>query len=307
MRSLIFVLLLAGPFLAAQEVFLERDGIVRVDLESTACDLGQWEVHDTLPGAIGGSYLEFRGPNFFNTPGNSTLNYKVRITTVGTYLFRWHSRITEPGETTDFNDSWLRCPDADDFFARVGNRTVYPRGTGRTPNPEGSSSNGWFKAYQNRADAWNWRVSTSDNDPHDIFMTFNTPGDYTVQISGRSFGHAIDRFVLVHSSASVATATSLSAPESERATVSLNTIDTGQLRVFPVPVRDYLNVELPTALAAGNYELEVRDVTGRSVTLREVRLEANQPFRLATDNYASGTYLVILRAPGWVFTAPFTK
>jgi hypothetical protein len=32
----------------------------------------------------------------------------------------------------------------------------------------------------------------SDNDAHDIFVTFVVPGVYTIQVSGRSPGYAID-------------------------------------------------------------------------------------------------------------------
>ena len=62
--------------------------------------------------------------------------------------------------------------------------------------PNGSGKDGWFKIYMNMANKWHWQSSTSDNDAHNIFVVFDTPGDYTIEVSGRSEGHGIDKFVL---------------------------------------------------------------------------------------------------------------
>jgi hypothetical protein len=83
---------------------------------------------------------------------------------------------------------------------------VYPRGNGQgpggedlTPYPEGASSDGWLKVYSSGDVAlrnWVWQARTSDNDAHDIMVEFDNPGTYTIQVSGRSQGFAIDRMVL---------------------------------------------------------------------------------------------------------------
>ncbi|WP_282179414.1 hypothetical protein [Maribacter stanieri] len=48
----------------------------------------------------------------------------------------------------------------------------------------------------NRVGEWLWRSNTSDNDPHNIFVKFDDAGIYTMEVSGRSKFHALDRFVL---------------------------------------------------------------------------------------------------------------
>ncbi len=99
---------------------------------------------------------------------------------------------------TEHNDSWLRFPDADDFFGRKNDGSVvYPNGSGKTPNPNGSSSEGWFKIYRSgNNSAFKWQASTSDNDAHDIYLTFSNPGVYLIEVSPRSDFHGIDRLLL---------------------------------------------------------------------------------------------------------------
>jgi len=104
----------------------------------------------------------------------------------------------------------LRFPDADDFFGQKGSSKVYPKGSGKTPNPAGASSDGWFKVYLGGTTNWTWASSTSDNNAHKIYVKFNSAGTYTMEISGRSKHHLIDRIVL---SKGVSNATNLALKE----------------------------------------------------------------------------------------------
>jgi len=196
--------------------FEENGGIAVIELESVSSLSNGWRIESSVSGASGNRFLAWRGNDSFNTPGNGTINYKVRINTAGTYRFVWRNRIgiiANSKPTTEHNDAWLRIPDADNFFARRSGSTIFPGGSGKTPNPNGASSGGWFKVYTNTID-WNWTTNTSDNDPHQIFATFNSPGVYTIQISGRSKGHFIDRMVLFQENkVSLSSATSLNREE----------------------------------------------------------------------------------------------
>ena len=197
--TLIAILAIGIKGLTAQcgdALFEEQNGIAVLEMESGNLP-SNWERETGEAGFTGNSFIAWRGSDFFNSPGNGVIEYKVRINNPGTYRFVWRSQAGVGNSTTEHNDSWLRFPDADDFFAVRGNgsSTIFPRGSGRTPNPNGSSSNGWFKIYVNNLN-WDFRTVTSDNDPHNIFATFNSPGVYTIQVSGRSFGHFIDRMVL---------------------------------------------------------------------------------------------------------------
>jgi len=175
--------------------YTENNGIISVEFESAEGDL-EWERGNTLDDFEGNGYLRWIKEDNFNTPGLGTLVYKLNIATPGTYQFVWRSRISEGDIQSEGNDSWLRFPDAADFFGQRENSIVYPKGVEKTPVVEGSSSNGWLKIYMNRVGEWLWRSNTSDNDPHNIFIKFDEPGLYTMEVSGRSKFHALDRFVL---------------------------------------------------------------------------------------------------------------
>ena len=184
-------------------IYQESEGLVLVEFESATFSEG-WELvtgnPDGLTGITGAGYMRYEGDNQFNNPGAEGLaSFQINITNTGTYRFLWHSAVTEGDDPTESNDSFLRFGDADDYYGLQGtDRFVYPGGTGKTPNPEGSGSvDGWFKIYRsgNPLD-FKWQARTSDNDAHNIYVRFDSPGIYLMEVSGRSQGHAIDKFVL---------------------------------------------------------------------------------------------------------------
>ena len=192
--------------------FEEVNGMVVVEAESVPA-VSDWTYETSIPGYTGNGYYVWNGQDHFNNPGNGLLEYKINITTTGTYRFQWRNRITQGTSTSDFNDNWLRFPDASDFWAEKGGNKVYPKGTGKTPNPAGSTSDGWFKVYVSEINKWSWQTRTSDGNPHAIYVKFDTPGVYTMQVSARSKGHGIDRMVLFHSSVNSTTALDPNQPE----------------------------------------------------------------------------------------------
>ncbi|MGY3792767.1 hypothetical protein [uncultured Aquimarina sp.] len=196
-------------------IFEEKDGLVVAEFESIN-NINDWNNENSVAGFSGTSYLVWKGDQFLNAPGNGLLTYNINITTTGTYRFIWRSRITNGTSGSEHNDSWLRFPDASAFFGQRNESIVYPGDTGQTPNPNGSSKDGWFKIYKSGpADQWKWQASTSDNDAHDIFVTFDTPGTYMMEVSARSSFHALDRFVLFTENVSLSDATSETAELSE--------------------------------------------------------------------------------------------
>lgn len=177
-------------------LYKEENGLVVIEPERVPVE-GDWELKTDIAGYTGAGYIRWNGNDQFNNPGQGLMEYTIQIQTPGTYRFNWRSRITLGNSNSEHNDSWLRFPNADDFFGEKNNGSkVYPKGSGKTPNPEGSSKDGWLKIYMNSQGEWRWIARTSDNDAHNIFVTFNNPGIYTMQISGRSKGHAIDRIIM---------------------------------------------------------------------------------------------------------------
>ncbi|MEX0288575.1 MAG: hypothetical protein AB3N14_05650, partial [Flavobacteriaceae bacterium] len=131
-------------------------------------------------------------------PGNGLVTFPIKITNTGTYRFTWRSSFRKGNNGTEHNDTWLRFPDAKDFFGKKANgNKVYPSGTGKSPNPHGASKDGWFKIYRSgNNNDFSWQARTSDNDAHDIYVTFDIPGVYALEVSARSDFHGVDRMLL---------------------------------------------------------------------------------------------------------------
>jgi hypothetical protein len=196
--------------------FVEKDRLVVIEVESVTPGSG-WRGESLINGFTGANYARWDDGNRYNSPGSGLTQYKIKIKNPGIYHFRWHSKIMNGTDPTQSNDSWLRIPDAADFFAKNGSSVKYPNG-GKFIQSDvvtnGSSSNGWMKVYSSGTTSWTWSCRTSDHDAHEIYAAFDTAGVYTVQISGRSENHAIDRFVLfVDSAYSIAQATDKSFDE----------------------------------------------------------------------------------------------
>ena len=179
------------------KIYNEANGIVRVDIEDNTPIASGWISSTLLSGYTGKNYIIWGGNDSFNEPGLGLMKFSIKINTPGTYQFVWNSRIGNGTSNTEHNDSWLRIK-ADDFYGEkdgTGQR-VYPKGSGKTPNPEGTSKDNWLKVYMNKVGEWFWRSSTNDKDPFNVYAKFNSAGVYDIEISGRSKSHAIDQFVL---------------------------------------------------------------------------------------------------------------
>ncbi len=176
-------------------LYQEQDGLLIIELENGNLPEG-WEVRSELSNYLGNSYIQWQGNSFMQKPGPGIISYKIQINKAGTYRIQIRNYIAEGTSSTDHNDVWLRMPDAHDYYGDKKGHFVYPKGSGKSPNPKGASVDGWFKIYNNTRDKWSWGSKTSDHDAHNIYTTFDTPGIYTVELSGRSTGFAIDRIAL---------------------------------------------------------------------------------------------------------------
>ncbi|WP_371193877.1 thrombospondin type 3 repeat-containing protein [Glaciecola sp. SC05] len=214
--------------------FVERDGLLVIELESTNYD-GDWQLR-TGRLSSGNAYLMYQGNNNFNLPGVDVITVPIVINQPGIYRFSWLNIIGEGDSPTEANDSWLQINSENFYAKKISNaqgdtplgHIVCPVGRPSSNRcegeaPEGSSSQGWLKVYRTGSpvDDWVWRSFTSDNDPHAIFAEFDQAGQYNILISGRSFGHGIDRLVLYrsenpNSNVSEETAISLDRAESSR-------------------------------------------------------------------------------------------
>ena len=181
-------------------VFNEKDGLVGVEFEKAEFS-DDWTMKNDGTGFSGEGYMIWEGAQQLHEPGIGTATFKIKITNSGTYRFVWKSAVKTGTNGTDHNDTWLRFADAGNFYAKNGNSVVYPKDSGKTPNPEGASKDGWFKIYRSGNDLdFKWQSLTFDNNGHEVFVVFEEPGTYLMEVSARSSGHGIDKFVLFNES-----------------------------------------------------------------------------------------------------------
>lgn len=182
-------------------IIIEENGRARFEAEIGVFG-DQWELRTDKPNFMGEGYLFWSGGNFFGQPGNGVITYNIRIQNPGTYQVEFRQIIAFGRNNNEYNDIWLRFPDADNFFGRnprndeVNIPIVFPRGGGSTgPFPKGANTRGWFKIF---AKSFNFafRTVTGDDQGFAVFATFEEPGDYTLELSARSMGYGIDQVIL---------------------------------------------------------------------------------------------------------------
>ncbi|MEM9143366.1 MAG: hypothetical protein AAGA86_10295 [Bacteroidota bacterium] len=178
--------------------YIEANGLVSLEFEDSTPPEG-WALQNDTNGVSGQGYLVWTGSPSMGSPGEGQMAFRLRISTPGEYRFLWKSAYLKGDNGTEHNDSWLRFPDAQDFYGSKGNgeSRVYPKGSGKSPHPNGSSAEGWFKVYRSGNDPiFKWQANTSDHDAHQIYVLFETPGIYTLEVSPRSDYHGIDQLLL---------------------------------------------------------------------------------------------------------------
>ncbi|WP_106658220.1 T9SS type A sorting domain-containing protein [Confluentibacter flavum] len=280
----------------------ESNNIVAIEAEDIDTG-GQWSVENAVTGFSGSGYLEWGNGSYFNTPGNGKFSVKIKINNTGVYKFQWRSKVGAGTSSTDENDSWLRFPDADDFFAQKGSSIIYPKGSGKTPNPEGAGADGWFKVYSSGTTNWTWSTLTNDNNGYEIFVQFDDPGIYTMEISARSEFHLLDRIVLSKSVVSNPTGSSI-----EEATCSNNTlsvtdnINAKKFKVFPNPATASNKISI-TGIQPDSYKVTIMDIVGKQVS-RKVNLTfENDIEELEIGYLKSGLYFLTLSSINNLYSA----
>lgn len=274
-NKLLVVLIATSTISNAQTIFEEKGGALTIPAESLILG-GSWQMQKTVPGFNGTGYIVWTGADSFATQGASGLiTTKIKINTPGTYLFKWRNKVGEGTSSTDFNDSWLKFSDATDFYGKnSGGGKIYPKGSGKTPNPEGVSSNGFFKIYCSGTIKWTDKTLTSDFDGHSIYVQFATAGVYTMLISARSKQHLIDEIYLNLQGA---------------LSVNENTVDTkNTLSLYPNPIeKDGL---LSVTTTVEKQKIVIADINGKVVLTKET--SGNPTTQIQLIGLQSGSYII---------------
>jgi hypothetical protein len=212
--------------------FESVDNMVVIEAESLPIN-EDWQVMSEFEGYTGDGYLGWAGQDHFNDPTNGVMQVDVRINTPGRYQIQWHARIGKGDDPTEHNDTWVRFPDADDYYGLKGEDgaeirryarpqcedTAFIESVESMPDvesatcPEGSTRDGWMKVYSIGATDWKWTGRTSDNDASEVMAEFGEAGVYTLEFAARSEVHLMDRIVLHEESIGQDTFGDLSLPE----------------------------------------------------------------------------------------------
>ncbi|SMD46300.1 Por secretion system C-terminal sorting domain-containing protein [Aquiflexum balticum DSM 16537] len=184
---------------ACESQFQEINGLVVMEAENLTYS-SSWTVQNSNAGFTGSGYLVWLGPQYFSVPGNGLITTTIFINNPGIYRFQFRSAVGRGTRSSEHNDTWVRFPNASDFFAEKDGIKIFPRGSGKTPTAMGSGSGGWFKAFASNVN-WAWGTQTNDNNGFPIFVQFDSPGEYIMELSARSSHHQIDRIIL-HQNAS---------------------------------------------------------------------------------------------------------
>ncbi|MBB6428272.1 hypothetical protein HNQ40_000078 [Algisphaera agarilytica] len=173
-----------GGQASAQDVYLEKDGLLVLEAEAADVPSNHWQVESAVAGASGGTYLRAK-TNSFGTPGMGIIDYHFETTTTGTFQFNYRTRIGQGSSSTDHNDTWVRLVDdnSNPVVPVVNNNDIR---TGQ-----------WMKAYRN-GDITQWisQASNLDNVGRSISWSLEEGMRYSLQISSRSAGHLVDRLYL---------------------------------------------------------------------------------------------------------------
>jgi hypothetical protein len=169
---------------AAKPATTGDNGWILIEAESAAAE--GWELATNAPGFSGTGFLRWTKSGQGRKAGEGVLSYSFRITTPGNYQFLWRTALPDPKnrpETPDpdGNDSWVRFIGGADV---PGQRAF---------------GNEWCKvALLGHPEGWSWSTHADQGPPHPptpVCRAFE-PGEYRVEICGRSAGHMIDQCII---------------------------------------------------------------------------------------------------------------
>ena len=245
--------------------FEEQNGLLTIEMESGVIPTNSSWKHGSeddpnLSGATV-NYIYWDGNESFSQLSGAAITYNIKINNPGTYRLAWRGRIGKGTSGGEHNDAWLKIV-ADDFYATKNNNpnetpALEPKPScSSNPNrdcPEGSSTNGFFKAFMNRhpvnsspEQRWGFVTNTNDGDSFRfIWATFNNPGNYSIIVDARSSSFFMDKMVLRRSTISDSSAFNLNNPESNcfNAALSVDQNNMKSFEVFPNPANDKLNIK----------------------------------------------------------------
>lgn len=186
----------------AGDAFEEKDGYVVIEMESAMEMNSYWNIL-TGSGSLGEGFIQYFGANNMGSVNSATtLIYKIQINTPGTYKFLWRTRRGfNPPAGDQYNDSWLKINGSDFYGTKNGSKVA--------------CKDHFMKVWiHSDVFSWNCWGEHGGTNGLEIFADFDAPGEYSIEVSGRSKYHLIDRMALFLPAAK-STATDPTTPESQ--------------------------------------------------------------------------------------------
>lgn len=310
-------------------IFEEQDGLLVIEMESGNLPANSnWQLgNEPDPDQAGKTinYLFWNGPESFQNLSNAILSYKIRINTPGTYRLLVRGRIGLGSERDRHNDFWMHI-EADDYFAERRTNGQVTSVLGPDSNCEiipdrgcaDSARNGdeFMKIFMNvtptngDGEERNWRfVSNANTDgvPAHLLIkaTFNTAGDYSINIDARSSFYFMDKMVFFRDGVLRSLAENLNNPESLcEILLSVENINgkLNNIAIFPNPATNNINI---SNLPLNNKStLVLRDILGN--TIREIKIISSSQ-NIDVSNLKSGIYFISSLDTNLKFTRKFIK
>jgi len=169
-------------------MYMEKNGLVVIEVESHPVTEG-WKYLADTTGHSGFGYLEWGIKGQGIPAGKGILNFQFKIDDPGIYQLMIRSKMKDPSNRPETPD-----PDGNDVWIRFSG--------GTDVKLQKALGDGWNKiAILGHPSGWTWNTHADQGAPHPISPVCRqfTRGNFTVSISGRSEGHAIDKIVLIKS------------------------------------------------------------------------------------------------------------
>lgn len=266
----------------AEPVFTETDGYVCIEAEAVTPQ-GNWEVHtstatyDFIGGFTGDGCIQFTGNTEAGGSANSPIEYTIKITNPGTYLFKM--RLFEGHIDNTLEDQ------SNDVYVRMNGQADWlGQDTKCVTMAEGRQ---W---------SWTGALEPSHHDFHPANYSLDA-GEHTFVLSGRSKNCFVDRFV-IHKDLSRGEDTSLTLPATvpgpaNPITVSFSSPAVNAICAVTKPIASSITAistgTTVTGLTLFADDQEITSVSGGSLTRQLTGLPVGQHTLTATavDNQSN--------------------
>ena len=287
LHALSLFIILGVTFVSAQQTtWVEKNGLLIIETESTRSPLGKWKKKTDNPNYTGSGHLEFTGNGINGGNADSPLTYKFKINKAGDYsLFIRARKRLEGAEPDKCNDGWVKM--AGDFDA-VSDGAPKDWLTGNT------------KMFGGPETGWGWALKLDKHEEKKLPKYKFKQGEvYTFTLSGRSIRWNTDRLVFAHSSIGDAEAKKTSHLESD--TLGSTPIVNNQSATKNINSQShisYINGSLKlNNMLAGTYPVRIALLNGKIVLAKTIHVSTGT-FHLDLSSLTNGVYIAGIKGNG---------